>query len=251
MKAKTRSPLRYPGGKTRAVSHILPLIPESERLICSPFTGGGSIELACVDQGRTVRGYDVFKPLTRFWYYQIYSPQSLANLVKSYYPLDKSRFSDLQKRLLTINDFDMAAAYYVLNRSSFNGTALSGGMSKGHPRFTKTAIQRIRSFNVKGFTVERIDFKESIPRNKDAFLYLDPPYLNGEKLYGVKGDVHENFDHGHLRKLLGERGRWLLSYNDCPEIRGMYSGYEIRKAAWSYGMGNDKKSNEIIILSKN
>lgn len=39
----TRSPLRYPGGKSRAVSMILPHIPEGTEKVCSPFFGGARL----------------------------------------------------------------------------------------------------------------------------------------------------------------------------------------------------------------
>lgn len=50
----TRSPLRYPGGRSRAVKHIIPLIPKRTKRIASPFLGGGSVELACADLGMKV-----------------------------------------------------------------------------------------------------------------------------------------------------------------------------------------------------
>ncbi len=42
----------------------------------------------------------------------------------------------------------------------------------------------------------------------------------------------------------------MLSYNDCEETRDMYTEHHIIEPKWSYGMGNSKKSNEILILSK-
>ncbi|WP_265036439.1 hypothetical protein [Wolbachia endosymbiont (group A) of Anomoia purmunda] len=53
-----------------------------------------------------------------------------------------------------------------------------------------------------------------------------------------------------MKKLLSTRDRWVLSYNDCEEIRDMYTEHHIIEPKWSYGMGNSKKSNEILILSK-
>ncbi len=58
-----KTPLRYPGGKSRAVKHILPLIPEDCEELCSPFLGGGSVELAVAGRGTPVHAYDVFEPL--------------------------------------------------------------------------------------------------------------------------------------------------------------------------------------------
>ena len=46
-----KSPLRYPGGKARAVEQILRVIPDTETTLVSPFFGGGSIEIAAADIG--------------------------------------------------------------------------------------------------------------------------------------------------------------------------------------------------------
>ncbi len=53
-----------------------------------------------------------------------------------------------------------------------------------------------------------------------------------------------------MKKLLSTRDGWVLSYNDCEEIRDMYTEHRIITPKWTYGMGNSKKSNEILILSK-
>ena len=63
----TKSLLRYPGGKTRAVKHILPYFPAETRLVLSPFLGGASVELALCDKGIKVYGYDAFQHLITFW----------------------------------------------------------------------------------------------------------------------------------------------------------------------------------------
>ena len=62
----TRSPLRYPGGKSRAVLMILPHIPQDTDKVCSPFFGGGSVELALMARGVSVSGSDIFSPLVDF-----------------------------------------------------------------------------------------------------------------------------------------------------------------------------------------
>ena len=57
------SPLRYPGGKNRAIKAIYSIIPQSERKLCSPFLGGASIELACTTRMQ-VYGYQ-YEPISR------------------------------------------------------------------------------------------------------------------------------------------------------------------------------------------
>ena len=251
-KPYTRSPLRYPGGKSRAIPQIMNLLPQEIDSLCSPFIGGGSIELACAARGVEVSGYDGFKPLVNFWQVLMENAPNLAQQVLEYYPLSRTEFYALQKRYFDIPDREhQAAAFFVLNRSSFSGTTLSGGMSPGHKRFTKSSIQRLEHFKVENLTVEHADFQESIPANPNKFLYLDPPYANGGKLYGQKGDMHDSFDHEGLSKILHKRIGWLLSYNDCDMIRDLYPDNAFVKAGWVYGMNNNsKRSNEVVILSE-
>jgi len=245
-----KSPLRYPGGKNRAVKAIYACIPDNETRLCSPFLGGASIELACTPK-MEVFGYDVFSPLIDFWQVLMDNPKLLADRVEHYYPLSRTEFYNLQKRYINLESkIERAVAFYVLNRSSFSGTTLSGGMSPGHPRFTESSIERLRSFRADNFSVECADFREAIPNHRDAFLYLDPPYINGQALYGVKGDTQKDFDHQALADILHDRDRWILSYNDTEVIRELYSDNPILSVEWIYGMSKNKQSNEILVLSQ-
>ena len=246
-----KSPLRYPGGKSRAIKTILDLIPPDINTLASPFTGGASIELAVASKlGVKVYGYDLFEPLVAFWQTLIENSTKLAEMVKNHYPLTRTEFYDLQNRFTNMESrYEIATAFFVLNRSSFSGTSLSGGMSPNHPRFTESAIERLSDFKIDGFSVEHSDFKESIPRHENDFLYLDPPYANGGALYGNKGDCHVDFDHETLAEMLRKRHGWLLSYNDCELIRDLYKGHTFIRPEWTYGMSNNKSSNEVLILS--
>jgi DNA adenine methylase len=227
-----KSPLRYPGGKSRA------------------FLGGGSIELALANQGVRVFGYDAFEPLVAFWKQALSQPCKLATESLNYYPLEKDKFYEIQKSIEEEPDTSKRAVmFYVLNRSSFSGSTLSGGMSPGHDRFTLSAIERLSSFKCPNLTVEHLDFKETLSRHINTFLYLDPPYLISSYLYGKKGNTHRGFDHSGLASLLKERDDWILSYNDCPEIRDAYKGFSFIAPQWEYGMSKNKKSKELLILS--
>ena len=243
-----KSPLRYPGGKARAVQIVLSLIPNGTRKLISPFLGGGSIEIAAASQGIPVFGFDVFKPLVNFWKHLLFDSELLANTVERLYPLPKDSFYQLQKTTLH-DDIESAAIYYVLNRASYSGATLSGGMSPGHPRFTKSSIAYLRQFKSPILTVEYSDFKSSIKNDNDDFMYLDPPYMIASALYGKNGDAHKEFDHLGLAKILHHKSNWILSYNNSPEIRELYSGYRMLIPNWKYGMSNDKDSRELLILS--
>ena len=272
---KTRSPLRYPGGKSRAVSkivdkYIIPNIPESKK-VCSPFFGGGSIEIDLAKRGFRVYGYDAFPPLVDFWQVLLKNPNKLANATEKELRVSHAEFNEIQENFRNksgkYTKITNATIFYLLNRTSYSGTTLSGGMAidldkknwwkRRNPRFNKNSIERLRNFSVKNLTVNRLDFRKSILKHKDAFVYADPPYYIGKKnLYGNQGDMQfKQKDHEDLAKILKKRKRWALSYNNTPEVRKLYRGFRIRKLSWSYGMSDvksrkEKHSNEILILSK-
>ena len=269
-----KTPLRYPGGKSRAVKHILPYIPLDCGSFCAPFLGGASIELAVADRGTKVYGYDLFEPIVWFWQALLESPEKLADIADSYrveneyehkgqkikaYGLPKETFKKFREDIkLALENkeqfsYELAAKVYAVNRSSFSGATLSGGFSKraSYARFTDSSIERIRQFKEPNLIVSQADFKESIERHPDSFLYCDPPYFLGkdkDKLYGVNGDKHEGFNHKELHDLLSKRSGWVLSYNSSEEIRELYSDFKIIEAKWAYGMNKTKKSSEIIIV---
>jgi DNA adenine methylase len=248
----SRSPLRYPGGKTRAIEFITRFFPKNLDVLLSPFFGGGSIELSVASQGTMVYGYDIFSPLVEFWQCLTTQPNQLADEVEKYYPLPKEKFYELQHTQTKFKTkLERAAVYYVLNRSSFSGATFSGGMSPDHPRFTLSSIERLRNHSNPNIKIAKADFKTSLEKHPFAFAYLDPPYLIKSSLYGKKGNAHKDFDHEGLADVLKTREHWILSYNDCDEIRNLYEGFHILTPNWKYGMSNDKMSKEVLIFSKN
>lgn len=254
-KAMVKSPLRYPGGKSRAVKILYQFIPHGTKELCSPFFGGGSFEIYCVQKGIRVYAYDNFQPLVDFWQYLLEDPNTLADEVEKYYPLKREDFYKLQNiHIESKSKLERATLFFVLNRTSYSGSTLSGGMASGgpydNPRFTKSAIQKMREFKISNLSVELADFTESIPKHNDVLLYLDPPYLIESKLYGRKGDLHKDFDHNKLARILKGRNKWILSYNNSKEIRDLYEDYPIEIPKWTYGMSNNKSSREVLILSE-
>ena len=93
-----KTPLRYPGGKSRAIDVIMPHIRSLDcGELCSPFLGGGSIELKCAEEGMVVHGYDIFQPLVWFWEVLLSDPEKIVEginedreLVKNYTTTERS-----------------------------------------------------------------------------------------------------------------------------------------------------------------
>jgi len=266
--------LRYPGGKFRGAKKIFEFIPTDTKEICSPFLGGGSVELLCANNSMKVYGYDKFLPLVDFWNCLIKKPDELAQLVAGWWSTGtmefveektvkgrvipskwvcglsedfekKGEYQKLKEELLSpeLSQLERAALFYVINRTSFSGSALSGGVTLGNPRFTESSVQRILDFKdankTKNITVEYLDFRESIEKNKQKLMYLDPPYWLESKLYGKKGNLNfQEKDHLALFEILTKTKKWVLSYNDSKKVREIYHDYRIVPMEWAYGMKN-------------
>jgi DNA adenine methylase len=256
------SPLRYPGGKTRACKKLDSILNEhidinSFENIISPFFGGGSFEFYIQNKyGLKIIANDKFKPLYNFWKVCKSNKDLLCNqLYKKVNTIDKITFHKYRDEILNENkDLDQSIMYFIINRCSFSGATLSGGFSheSSKKRFTKSSVDRINKLYLNNFEIYNLDFEEFINKNnnKKNLLFLDPPYYleKKSKLYGNKGNMHEFFDHEKLYKCLLTRKNWFMTYNNCSYIKNLYKNYIIIETNWSYGMNKSKKSSEIVII---
>lgn len=259
---KNKSPLRYPGGKTRACNILDSIINNYFDIkhfdtILSPFFGGGSFEFFFQNKYKIyIICNDKFKPLYNFWKYTKINKNKLSNEIEPFLGISKEQFTDLRKQIISLEDkFIQARNYFIINRCSFSGATLSGGFSKeaSTKRFTSSSIQRIRNLNLQYFEIYNLDFTSFIQkyRKEKSLMFLDPPYYleKKSKLYGNNGDLHENFDHIKLYEKIKNIPNWILTYNDCKYIRNLYKDFIIIDTSWSYGMNKTKKSSEIIIIN--
>lgn len=261
-----RSPLRYPGGKQRAAKRIADLFPSNKPLrIASPFFGGGSVELELAFRGHKITGTDFFAPVAAFWQQLANHKQDLSAKASEFVPhMDKDFFYLLQREIRAElakpkPDFkQLAWRFFVINRSSFSGATLSGGMATGD-RFTYSSIERLRQVDMNNVEVRHGDyFDQLFDRKRRRFcfdaIYADPPYcLDVSKLYGDKGSTHEEFDHARFAKHMNwcrkQGARIVISYNDCAPVRTLFKGWKFQSIEWAYGMNASKKSNEVLITN--
>lgn len=258
MPPKNKSPLRYPGGKTRAITILEQYLTQyypTRKTLLSPFFGGGSFELYLTTKGYQVRGNDLFKPLYTFWLSAKETPEDIKDAVESVMPVTKEYFQELRTTIQTMTDpLEIASAYYIINRCSFSGATFCGGFSKeaSTGRLNESSLKTLLNTNLENVTFSNLDCKEFLlanPETTDTVVYADPPYYISSYIYGKDGDMHEGFDHTGFAAAIKQRRDWIISYNDCEYIRNLYKDCRIEKVTWSYGMDNGKKgSSEIVIL---
>jgi len=277
------SPLRYPGGKTRACKKLDEILHahfniENIKKIVSPFFGGGSFEFFLQNKYNVdIICNDKFKPLYSFWN-ACKDNSKKEELCKSLYDIvntkskhiTKEKFIEYRNNIMKETDcLKQAFYYFIINRCSFSGATLSGGFSleSSKKRFTSSSIDRLKSLDLSKMQIYNKDFEEFLTDicfgngngNENTLIFIDPPYYleKGSKLYGNKGDMHESFNHKKLFEILSSDTnsfydiKWLMTYNDCDYIRKLYKDYTILEVDWSYGMNTTKKSSEIVIINNN
>lgn len=253
-----KSPLRYPGGKSRAIDRIAKLVPEFEEFR-EPFVGGGSlfIYLRQIYPQKIFWINDLYQPLFKFWDMCQKELDKVINQVskwKNQFSEGKSLRKYLTENYPKFNDIEKASAFFILNRITFSGTSESGGYSEQafKNRFTLSSIERLK--RLKEILTETIitnfDYEEVVKApGENVFIFLDPPYYSTAKsaLYGKNGNLHKTFDHKRFAEAMRRcKHRWLITYDDSKFIREIFSFANIITWDLTYGMRNvTSNSNQI------
>ncbi len=242
------SPLRYPGGKARFTNFIwqaLSSLEEPVEIFAEPFCGGAGVSIALLETGKVQRvAINDIDPLVASFWQIVFgrgrkSRDNLEWLIRqvelSEISLDEWR---RQKSLIPSSAREAAWKCLFLNRTSFNGIIHKSGPIGGWGQAKRTLdvrfnreklVKRILELNDLRSRVDRTDcvdwkrFCNRYARLDNSYLYLDPPYYHrAEQLYG---HLFNDKIHRRMRDYLAQLPTpWLLSYDDAPEVRGLYSG---------------------------
>lgn len=267
--SQIKSPLRYPGGKSKAIDIIMPHIPLNIKEYREPFIGGGSVCLAVKNLfGTNIKSYwinDLNFDLYCFWLYAKNENKLLADKVdeiKQKYTNGRELFQYLTREDIKLSEFDRAVRFFVLNRITFSGTVDSGGYSQKsfEGRFTDSSIDRLRNLHchLSSIHITNNDYTDLLVSAGDqVFIFLDPPYFSAtkSKLYGRRGNLHTTFDHKRFAENMRQcQHKWLITYDDSPEIRDLFEFANITTWTLQYGMNNYKQKSAAIgqeLLIKN
>ena len=266
-----KTPIRYAGGKTKAIKIITPYVKDVNKIV-SPFIGGGSLEVHWASMGKEVIGYDLFDVLVNFWNVLLNRNGELVTKLQEITPTSNEyhRIKEIlmkwdntqnmlkdwktkhyvREEVITLDDVT-AAAYYYFNHNTSYGPGYLGWGSSVYLKEKKwnDMINMISKFDLPTLSVNQGSFETVIPKHSEDFLYLDPPYYLEKDsdnkmftgIYPMRNiPVHHNgFDHEKLRDLLhNHKGGFILSYNNCETIREYYKDFELLYPKWNYSMGN-------------
>jgi len=262
-----KTPLRYPGGKSRACKKMEPFFPDLRDYDAyyEPFLGGGSVALHITKKYPKLKIIvnDLYEPLYNFWLrLQVdgdYVHKELQQL-KSRYPdrgSARGLFLDAKEKLydLDVSDKDRAVCFYIINKCSFSGLTESSSFSEqaSDANFSMRGIDKLPVYSklIKDWYITNVDYKHLLGDGEKTFVYLDPPYDIKDNLYGKKGSIHKKFDHDDFAKN-------CEIYNSDQLVKDRFKDWNCAEFDLTYTMRsvgeymrNQKMRKELLLFNYN
>ena len=250
-----KTPLRYPGGKSRACTKMGEFFPDLREYVeyREPFLGGGSvaIHVSKLYPHLKITVNDLYEPLINFWInLQMFGEE----LSKELFDLKTAHLNPESAKGLfkeskeivndnTKTDLERAVAFYIVNKCSFSGLTESSSFSKqaSDSNFSFRGIEKLIGFqeiishwHINSYSYEycfRTDMHDGL------FMYLDPPYDIKDNLYGRKGAMHKGFDHDKFAKDCDEQTvDMMVSYNSSQLIKDRFKNWNAAEFDLTYTM---------------
>ena len=269
-----KTPLRYPGGKSRACTKLDQYIPNLDGYseYREPFLGGGSVAIHITKKYPHLDVWvnDLYEPLYNFWRvlqddgYTLY--KKLQEL-KSRYPdpsSAKGLFLESKEYLNDESNNDAlwrAVSFYTVNKCSFSGLTESSSFSKqaSDSNFSMRGIEKLPGYTkiIENWKITNWSYEGLLTDSKDVFTYLDPPYDIRDNLYGRKGSMHKRFDHDDFAadcdRFVGSQ---LISYNSSQLVKDRFQGWEVGEFDLTYTMRSvgeymreQKERKELVLFN--
>ena len=216
--------MSWVGGKKALRDAIVSRLPNSCDRYVEVFGGGGWV-LFHKTPGK-FEVYNDFNPNLANLYRCVRDhPDELCEELR--YTLNsRTDFEHIRKVLTSktaIPDIKRAAYFYQIIRESY-ASGLDSFGAQPHNMWRNFPLITEASRRLQSVVIENKDFEKLIAQydRPNTIFYLDPPYYETEDYYEDVG--FGRADHERLcNALMKIKGKFLLSYNDCPEIRELYS----------------------------
>ena len=248
-----KTPLRYPGGKSRAITKMSRFLPDMSKYkeYREPFLGGGSVALYMTKQYPHLEVWvnDLYEPLANFWQQLQHEGDEITTRLRTFkttYPTpDKARELFNESKEL-VNDagaslVTRAVSFYIVNKCSFSGLTESSSFSKqaSESNFSLRGIEKLPEYSklIEHWTITNLTYERMLTDEKNVFTYLDPPYEIGDRLYGKKGDLHKYFDHDRFAEDCdGQTNHQMISYNSSQVIKNRFKNWNAAEFDLTYTM---------------
>lgn len=251
-----KSPIAWVGGKSKLTSTIIPLIPDHKCYV-EVFAGAAwvlfrkepvKVEVINDINGDLVTLYRVIQnhleEFVRYFKWALVSRDEWNRLQR----VDETTLTDIQR----------AAKFYYLLKNAFGAKIVGqcyGVANTSPPRLNLVRLEEDLSeahLRLSRVNIENLSYDQLIKRYDAAhvFFYCDPPYWACENDYG-RG-IFSRDDFTLLRDTLAAaKGKWLVSINNVPEIRDLFTDFNIKEVKTSYSINMDKNMPVTELLITN
>jgi DNA adenine methylase len=250
-----KTPLRYPGGKSRATKYLLPKMPKDITEYREPFLGGGSVAIAFTKENPDIPVWvnDLYEPLTNFWFALRDDAEELHRCIKEYKEdyntpdLARQLFNEMKIQLnhKEAEDFYRAVAFYIINKCSFSGLTEASSFSPqaSVSNFSMNGIDKLLEYSklIQNWKITTGPYWDMMMTSAPVgtFWFFDPPYDIKDNLYGKKGELHKGFNHEEFHSWITQgnvKDRWMITYNTNKTLMEWYDGYYQTKWDLTYTM---------------
>lgn len=249
-----KTPLRYPGGKSKATTKMAPYFPAKNNVkhYREPFIGGGSVAL-WMQQNYNLDSVwinDLYHPLYNFWVQLRDNGEQLSDILHELKTkndtVDKARalFNECKAKMdPNGKDVNDAATFWAINKCSFSGLTESSSFSKAASQgnFTLKGIADLKEYSklIKGWKITNLSYEQLLKgADDDTFIYLDPPYEISSNLYGKKGAMHKGFDHDLFAQECNKPtlANISISYNADQSVKDRFPEWNQNEFPLTYTM---------------
>ena len=251
-----KTPLRYPGGKSRACVKLAQYFPDFSYYdeFREPFLGGGSVAIYVTKQypSMSVWVNDLYEPLVNFWQQlQMFGDElceELKTLKRKHDNPDSARvlFAEAKEYLShgqtnKTSSLHRAVSYYIVNKCSFSGLTESSSFSAqaSNSNFSMRGIEKLPGYSdiIKNWRITNYSYDYLMDGEPSAFMYLDPPYDIKDNLYGNKGSMHKGFDHDKFAADCDNNNMdMLVSYNSSNVVKDRFKNWNASEFDLTYTM---------------
>lgn len=233
-----RSPIRWPGGKALLAKQIVPLLPAHT---CYVEVFGGGLAILCNKARSKVEVVnDIDQELVNFYRCVRFHLEPLLQELE-WVLNSRAQFEEF-KAQPGLTDIQRAARWFWQNCTGFGGKGEHFGTHTSRSVVSRSS--RLESIDklsqrLEKVIIENLDWRECFRRydREHTLFFCDPPYVHGCG-YSTpwKSDDHQQL--AHTIKAL--KGQWLLTYDDCSEVRDLYQGCRFTEVVTKKGIYNQQ-----------
>lgn len=231
--------VRWPGGKSRLLQKLLPRIPEHLCYV-EAFAGGMALLLA-KERSQAEIVNDLNGELVSLYRCVQYHLPALIDEIEWTLSSRKNLADFLSQPGLT--EIQRAGRWFIRNRISFAGgmTSYAVARSGGSPVSSREAVlENIKRLNQRldKVSIENLSYERCLELydGKESFFFLDPPYVDSHAR-NYAGWKQEQIEELRAR-LDALKGRWLLTINDSPLTRKLFSDCKVEAVRTQNGSVN-------------